>query len=462
MRRWIIVIIVIIALAVAGYFGWQFFQTQRTTAAASSYQTAVISRGSLTATVGATGTVRSNQSTLLAWQTSGTVDTISVENGDTVQDGQVLATIAEDTLAQNVILARADLINAQKSLTDLQASETARFQAWQAVLQARQTLIDAERAYDPFDTQEYRDKIDDARSDVVDAQSTLDQAEEDFDPYKNFAEDNDTRKRYKDRLDDAQQEYDEAVRKLDLLQLDKQNSENNLDLIKAHLADTEREYERLKDGPDPDDVAALQARITAAQAALSQAQITATFDSTITDIQVKAGDQASPGRVAFRLDDLSTLLVDVRVSEVDINRVFLGQPVLLTFDAVFGIEYNGVVSKISNVGISTQGVVEFIVTVELTDADENVRPGMTAAVNIVVEELSNVLLVPNRAVRFQDGQRVVYLLRGDQLDQVRVTLGASSDTESEVIDGDLRLGDVVVLNPPQVFDTSGPPPFVQR
>jgi len=228
------------------------------------------------------------------------------------------------------------------------------------------------------------------------------------------------------------------------------------------LTDAEREYERLKDGPDPDDVAALQARITAAQAVLSQSQITASFDSTVTEVQIKVGDQAAPGSPAFRLDDLSTLLVDVRVSEVDINRVFLGQPVLLTFDAILGTEYNGVVSKIANVGVSTQGVVEFIVTVELTDADENVRPGMTSAVNIVVEELSNVLLVPNRAVRLQDGQRVVYALRNNQLDQVQVTLGASSDLESEVVDGSLRSGDTVVLNPPQVFDTNGPPPFIQR
>jgi HlyD family secretion protein len=154
--------------------------------------------------------------------------------------------------------------------------------------------------------------------------------------------------------------------------------------------------------------------------------------------------------------------VDVRVSEVDINRVAIGQPVLMTFDAVLGREYNGQVTKIASLGSATQGVVEFIVTVEVVDADESVRPGMTAAVSIVVEELNNVLLVPNRAVRVLDGNRVVYLLRNSELTPVRVTLGASSDLESEVVDGDLKSGDVVVLNPPQVFDTNGPPPFVQR
>ena len=114
------------------------------------------------------------------------------------------------------------------------------------------------------------------------------------------------------------------------------------------------------------------------------------------------------------------------------------------------------------VGTSTQGVVDFTVTVELMDADDAVKPGMTAAVNIVVEQLKNVLLVPNRAVRVQEGKRVVYILRDGALEPVSITLGASSDTDSEVVSGDLKVGDQIVLNPPVVFDQSGPPPFVQR
>jgi len=109
------------------------------------------------------------------------------------------------------------------------------------------------------------------------------------------------------------------------------------------------------------------------------------------------------------------------------------------------------------VGNVVQGVVQFNVTVELTDADEAVRPGMTAAVNIVVEQLDNVLLVPNRAVRLVDGQRVVYILQDQQLEAVQITLGATSDIESEVIAGDLRAGDLIVLNPPQNYETNGPP-----
>ncbi len=76
------------------------------------------------------------------------------------------------------------------------------------------------------------------------------------------------------------------------------------------------------------------------------------------------------------------------------------------------------------------------------------KPGMTAGVNIVTTEIEDVLLVPNRAVRSQDGERVVYVVRNGTPTPVEVTLGASSDTQSQVLAGDLKEGDEIMLNPP--------------
>jgi HlyD family secretion protein len=137
----------------------------------------------------------------------------------------------------------------------------------------------------------------------------------------------------------------------------------------------------------------------------------------------------------------------VDVSEVDINSVEIGQPVTLSFDAVLGKEYHGKVVKVAQTGTSVSGVVNFKVTVEMIDADEDVKPGMTAAVTITIMELQDVLLVPNRATRFVDGSRVVYLLVNGQPVQTEVSLGASSDTMSVLVDGDAKEGDIIVLNP---------------
>ena len=73
---------------------------------------------------------------------------------------------------------------------------------------------------------------------------------------------------------------------------------------------------------------------------------------------------------------------------------------------------------------------------------------MTAAVNVVVEEVKDVLLIPNRAVRLVDGNRVVYVLVDNQPVQVKVQLGSSSDLESVVVGGDIKEGDLIILNPP--------------
>jgi HlyD family secretion protein len=164
-------------------------------------------------------------------------------------------------------------------------------------------------------------------------------------------------------------------------------------------------------------------------------------------VDVMVGDQVRSGSNAFRIDDLSHLMADVQVSEVDINSVNVGQPVTITFDAILGQEYHGKVTQVAQVGDVAQGAVNFTVTVEITDADEQVKPGMTAAVNIVVNSLTDVLLVPNRAVRLVDSQRVVYVLRNGQQVEIKITLGASSDTVSEIVSGDLKEGDLIILNP---------------
>jgi HlyD family secretion protein len=86
---------------------------------------------------------------------------------------------------------------------------------------------------------------------------------------------------------------------------------------------------------------------------------------------------------------------------------------------------------------------------------------MTAGVNIVVNQLKSALLVPNRAVRLKDGQRVVYVLLGDIPTVTTIELGASSESFSEVASGNVKEGDQVVLNPPTELSV-GAGPFGRR
>lgn len=450
----LLIVLVIVAVLAAGVYAFMQWRANQQASALENLQTEAAGRGGLISTIGATGQVRTNQSAILSWKTTGTVGEVLVKVGDPVKAGDKLAELTQTSLPQSVILAQADLVNAEKALEDLTTNaETAKIQALQAISAAAQALRDAQYQMDNYITPTELQNL--STMEAVDVmQKKLDEARQAFEPVKYLSSNDPKREELKEALDQAQADYNAAVKRLDY--------EYALQVAQSNLENARQDFEKWNNGPNADDVAAAQARIAAAQATLNQAWIEAPFDGEVTLVDSQPGDQVSINTPAFRLDDTSSLLVDLSVSEVDINQIQPGQDVTLTFDAIRGKEYTGVVSQVDRVGSDVQGAIEFKVTVELTDADEDVKPGMTSAVNIVVDQLEDVMLVPNRAVRFQEGKQVVYILKDNQVVPVEIQIGASSDTSSQVMDGELQIGDLIVLNPPTVFESDGPPPFVQR
>jgi len=106
------------------------------------------------------------------------------------------------------------------------------------------------------------------------------------------------------------------------------------------------------------------------------------------------------------------------------------------------------------VGDTAQDVVTYKVVVEMTDPDENVRPGMTTSAKIVTNSLPDVLMVPNQALRISNGERVVYVLKGGKPVPIPLKLGIASDTYTEVLGGDLKGGDLILLDPPASTSSS--------
>ncbi len=464
MKRWIWILIIVVIL-IGAFFGFRAYRSSQLQASLADLQTVEASTGSLTGTVGATGTVRANQIAILMFQTSGTVEAVSVEIGDQVIAGEELARLKRTSLSSQVIMARADLVTAQKALDDLLYSTQSSAMAQKTLAQAQDALDDANymRSVRQEGNRASQATLDATRADLILAQRDVDQAQAMFDRVAGRPEDDPTRAIALSNLSATQQRRDSIQRNLNwYIGYPSETEQALLDadvaLAEAQLADALREWERVKDGPDPEDVAVAEARVAAAQATLELASVKAPFEGKITSVEVKPGDQVNPGTVAFNLADLSHLLVDVEVSEVDINRVQVGQPVTLNFDAVLNRAYQGEVVEIGMTGMVAQGVVNFTVTVELTDPDDAIKPGMTAAVNIVVSQIENVLLVPNRAVRLLDGERVVYVLEQGRLEPVQIELGVSSETHSQVIAGELQEGDMIVLNPPTLLFEQGERP----
>ena len=456
MKRAIVIGIVVVILAAAGFFVYQRIQSTQA-GAASRFQTVELTRGDLTASVGATGTVRSNQSTILNWQLTGSVAEVKVAAGDEVENRQLLASLDEKSLPQEVILARADLVTAQRSLDQLLNSNVAQSKAYQDLVAAQKELDDAKTERESKNYERALPAtVDEARANVVIAEDAVDKATTLYDRVDDRAQDDPIRAEAFAQLAKARKNYDRQLANLNWLLGRPDNQEvSEADarvlLAEASLKDAQTEWNRLKDGPDPQDVAAARARIAALEATLAEVKLEAPFAGTITEVNVKPGDRVAPTQQAFRIDDLSHLLVDVEITEVDINRIRTGQPVMMSFDAIADKTYSGKVVEVSRVGTADQGVVNFKVTVELGDVDGSVRPGMTAAVNIVTDLVEDTLLVQNRAVRLRDGNRVVYVLRNGVPVMTQIQLGVTSDTLSQVVGGDVKEGDLLVLNPPVQF-----------
>ena len=437
-----ILIISVIILLIAGGIYYYYSTTTATAARAAfaSIETAPLQKGTIASTVSATGKVRSKQTATLVWSTSGTVETVAAKEGDTVKSGQELAKIKLTTLPQGIITAQADLVNAQTALTNLDSTATtSKVKALSDIATYEGQLRDARYQLDNFTVPTGQ-----ANLSIIDAleqtRKKLAVAQKAFDPYKFAPESDLTRKDLLTALSAAQADYNTAVKRLAY--------EYQVEVAQTNLNQAWANFEKYKNGPDPADVQAAQAKIAAAQAALAQSSIAAPFDGAITNVNVRPGDQVASGRTAFRIDDLSTLYVDLSVSEIDISQIKPGQPVTVTFDALPNKSYKGVVDQVALISADTATTVNFTVTVKVTNPDKDVRPGMTSEVKIIVSQKEGALLLPLQAIQTINGKQTVYAQKAGQgYQQIEVSIGISSDLYGELVKGDLTAGEKIVLNP---------------
>ena len=468
MKKRTIILIIIGALVLAGATYGVVSARQKSQASSSDLQTLQVNYGELSAVVDETGEVHADQSATLYWETTGIVSEVKVSLGDKVKAGQVLAELRGGSLPQNYYMSQQELITATRALEDLyeNAAEVAA-NAQSAVASARDAFDDAEYRW-LLNQPGNRAAVETHKAAQARVIITFEQMENKQDRYDN-AKGKINKAQAQILLTDAINAWQQAVwyegwLKKGADEIEMAILDANVAVSKARLDAAERQYDKVKDGPDPDDVTMAEARISAAQASLDAAFITAPFDGVITASEALPGDLVSPNSRAFRIDNLDTLLVDVAVSEVDIIQINVGQSVTLSFDAILDKEYLGEVVEVSPVGVQQQGLVSFEVTIKLIDADEEVRPGLTAAVQVVVSHVEDALLIPNRAVRWVKGEQIVYVSSNGEIAAIEgltktpVILGASSDEFSELLEGEIGEGDYVVLNPPSVsiFDEMQP------
>jgi HlyD family secretion protein len=461
MKKWLkrlITTIVVLGVIAGGLYGgniyYQNSQAQQRRTTLASLQTVKVVTGTIQATVGATGSLRTNQSATIAWQTSGKVRQVNVKVGSVVKTNDVLAALDSLTLSQNLITAKTDLVSAQTALQNLQDTQL-------SLAQAQQTLVNAQTTFNTAKNQRAslsavhgtKAQIDSAQADVLSLANQVDKAQTAFDKVSDRDPSDLTRANALAALENLKAQYTTALNNLAYLQGSPTADEiakadANLAVAQAQLTTAQQNYDTIKKGPNPNDVAAAQAKIEAIRATLDEQNLKAPFDGTITNIAILPGDLVTPNTYAFRIDDLTSLYIDLSVSEVDINNVQIGQKASLTFDAILNKTYNGEVVDVGQIGTVSGGVVNFNVTIKLTDGDKQVKPGMTASATLIVSAVDNVMMVPSRAIKTVNNQKVVYIMTNGTFNTVRVQTGATSSTDTQITSPNIKVGDVVVTNPP--------------
>ncbi|RPH59533.1 MAG: HlyD family efflux transporter periplasmic adaptor subunit [Chloroflexi bacterium] len=317
---------------------------------------------------------------------------LNVKAGDNVQDGDVLAALAEDALPQSIIAAQADLIGAQRALDDLLKSESARYRAEQAMVQAEKALEDAQKDFESMNFPRASDDLLDKTQAEIDlARKQLALTEDAYKMVRKRPEGDSLKAERQLALTNARLRLNDLIAKFNWYigkpdPLDYAESQAALALAKATLADAKREYERLSAGPDPNDVNAAKARVQALQTAINQKNLLAPFDGTIVEIYGNSGESISPGVPLILLADLSTILIQTTdLTEVDVARIKLGDPVKVTFDALPDTVIPGTVAEIALKNAAGSGVY-YTVTVVLDETPEQLRWGMSAFVEIKVSK----------------------------------------------------------------------------
>ena len=443
MRKVLVTLIILAVLGAAGVWAYQRFFGEATNAPEEKREDHVVTTGTLSAMVNATGTILPEKQTTLSFKSPGRVAEVLVTEGQAVSEGETLARLETADLEYAVAQARLALAIAQVQLLRLQ-----RPPAEQEVAAAQAAHESAKASYKKLVGGPSDEQIRVARTNLDQAQAALRQAQAAYDRVADRPEVGLLPQSL--QLQQATIAYEAAQANFDLAM--RPPSEAELAAARSAIAQAEATLSRLQNGVSGEDILLAQLQVEQAQVSLDQAQhqlegtvLTAPHDGIISAVGVKEGE-LSGGQPALTLTDLSQYHIDVTVDEIDIGRITEGQPVTITLDAVPGETLAGQVDRIADAAQLQTGVVGYNVAIRLKPTDAPLRAGMTANVDVVTEHHDNVLLVPNRFVRIDrtTGQAFVDRLAGQEIQPTEIRIGLRDETMSEVLAG-LEEGDVVVL-----------------
>lgn len=324
---------------------------------ASGPVTDMVTEGTFTTTVEAKGQLKPISSSVVSPSVDGTVDSINVQAGQSVNEGDMLMTIKNDELDRNVAeaqravaAAQEDLANAQKAAAAAQATPTTDVEGASAAAGVSDASADT-------------NAVSAAQRSLASAQANLDQAN-----------------------------------------------------------------------------AKAASRTVTAPSSGSIVELNAKVGATVTGGMIMGESDTSGGKQCMQIADLSKMKVTVQVGEKDIAKIAVGQSANVTYPAFPDIVSQGTVTAIASVANSDAanggGSVTFNVDILIEAPDARLKPGMTAEVSVVTEQLDDVVMVPTMALMTEDGEHYYVNVatddEGKQTRRVKVTVVTQNDNETVV------------------------------
>jgi HlyD family secretion protein len=330
------------------------------------------------------------------------IESVEVQIGDQVEAGQSLVRLSDQSDREAaVVSAERELLDAEQALQALQEDwslEAARLQL--ELAQARDELKKAENRliWNQKNNRATEDTIEYYEAQLVLAEKKANEARSEYNRHKDESEHNSDRARARVALEQAEQHKDEIVRLLNWYKgeptdIDQALLEANVAIAMAKVENAAREFEKWKDGPDPDAVASAQARLADAKAQLAAAEayaadgeIRAPFAGVIADVMVTAGEAVVPGTQLLLITDPDYMVVETTdLSERDIDRVKIGQDADIYIEPL-EMKAQGRVLLISPSANTIGGDVVYMIRLEFDEQPEGLLWGMSAEVDIVVGE----------------------------------------------------------------------------
>ncbi|MFI5283963.1 MAG: efflux RND transporter periplasmic adaptor subunit [Candidatus Dormibacterales bacterium] len=452
MRRRVLVVLVIVAGLLGGSI--VYAQASRVT---TTYRTALVTYGTITQTIGMAGNLQPVSQANLNFASSGTVQTVSVQVGQTVAAGATLAALDPTLLSAQLLQAQATLASAQAKLAQDQAGPSASSLAsgQNAVASAQVSVNNAQTSYN--------DAVAINAPAVAAATTTVnaDQATLNTDQSAMAAAcvvnpsvactnatnlvgtDQTALATAKSNLAKAQQPDDQAAASL-------ASAQQQLASARSSLAAQQVSAPAPTIEMDTAQIEIDQVNVNTVQHELDGATITSPIGGVVSQVNIAAGQNVTGGSSSASSSSYAIVVytpgsyeMTGTVSDAQVNLVAIGQTVQVT-PAGSTQALLGKVTSIAPAATVTSGVASFGVTAQLSDASNAIKPGTSATASIVVNQVVHVLTVPTSSVHTTGAGSTVLVMSNGSPISVAIQTGASDPTRTEITAG-LKLNQVVVI-----------------